>query len=136
MATFASIPWIAYRSGWRKPTPSITAGSADVNRWRPDPCVFTMSRFGNLEFEGDEHQEVGAEQKLPVKDESYYRERGAHRVRNGQFEPALRYYSKILEFNLTNTAAWAGQVRMLIELANSGRPSSGGQGSRTIPART
>ena len=75
-----------------------------------------MSRFGNLEFEGDEHQEVGAEQKLPVKDESYYVNAARTAFENGQFEPALRYYSKILEFNPTNTAAWAGQVRMLIEL--------------------
>ena len=65
---------------------------------------------------GIEHQEIGAEQKLPVKDEAYYVNAARTAFENGQFEPALRYYSKVLEFNPTNTAAWAGQVRMLIEL--------------------
>ena len=35
---------------------------------------------------------------------------------NGEFEQALRLYSKVLEYNPQNTAAWTAQVRMLIEL--------------------
>lgn len=34
----------------------------------------------------------------------------------GQFEQALREFSKILEFNSLSPEAWSGQVRMLIEL--------------------
>src|SRR5207249_7991508 len=35
---------------------------------------------------------------------------------NGDFELGLRLYSKVLEFNPENAAAWTGQVRMLVEL--------------------
>jgi len=35
---------------------------------------------------------------------------------NATFEPALRFYSKVLEYNPGTLAAWTAQVRMLIEL--------------------
>src|SRR5262249_28396989 len=35
---------------------------------------------------------------------------------SANFETALRLYSKVLEFNPENAAAWTGQVRMLIEM--------------------
>src|ERR1041385_3870181 len=72
-----------------------------------------MSRFVNLEFggESEDHQQQGL-----VKDEAYYSAQARAAFENGNFESALRLYSKILEFNPQNAAAWTGQVRMLIEL--------------------
>ncbi|HUC86555.1 MAG TPA: tetratricopeptide repeat protein [Candidatus Acidoferrales bacterium] len=75
-----------------------------------------MSRFVNLEFEGDSDHEFEPGQKAPVKDEAYYLTEARTAFENGNFEPALRFYSKVLEFNPQNAAAWTGQVRMLIEL--------------------
>jgi tetratricopeptide (TPR) repeat protein len=75
-----------------------------------------MSRFVNLEF-GDEYEDQRREQRAsPVKDEAYYLGRARVAFENGDFEPGLRLYSKVLEFNPQNAVAWTGQVRMLIEL--------------------
>ena len=73
-----------------------------------------MSRFVNLEFE-DESNRHGA-QKPVAKDERYYLNHAHLEFENGNFQLALRFYSKVLEFNALNTEAWSGQVRMLIEL--------------------
>ena len=75
-----------------------------------------MSRFVNLEFEGESNRQRQPEHKLPVKDEIYYLHEANLAFENGNFELALRNYSKVLEFNATNVTAWGGQVRMLIEL--------------------
>jgi len=75
-----------------------------------------MSRFVNLEFGNEsEDQPQRSEQKL-VKDEAYYSTEARTAFEGGNFEQALRFYGKILEFNPQNPAAWTGQVRMLIEL--------------------
>jgi tetratricopeptide (TPR) repeat protein len=75
-----------------------------------------MSRFGNLEF-GDESESRSHSGRTERSgDESWHLEAADAAFANGDFEPALRRYSKVLEFNPNNTAAWAGQVRMLIEL--------------------
>lgn len=75
-----------------------------------------MSRFGNLEF-GDEHEDQSLTgPTAPDKGEAYYFGEAVAAFENGRFEPALRLYSKVLEFNPGNAAAWTGQVRMLIEL--------------------
>jgi tetratricopeptide (TPR) repeat protein len=76
-----------------------------------------MSRFINLELggESEENPSQGNEKPL-VKDESYYLAEARTAFENGNFEPGLRFYSKVLEFNPQNAAAWTGQVRMLIEL--------------------
>ena len=74
-----------------------------------------MSRFVNLEL-GGEAENQRQEQKPLVKDEAYYLSEARAAFENGQFEPALRYYSKVLEFNPQNAGAWTAQVRMLIEL--------------------
>ncbi len=74
-----------------------------------------MSRFSNLEF-GDEADGQAAEQKPLVKDDGFYLAEARTAFENADFEQGLRLYSKVLEFNPRNTAAWAGQVRMLIEL--------------------
>jgi tetratricopeptide (TPR) repeat protein len=75
-----------------------------------------MSRFINLEFEGDEQHHSHPGEPAAVKDEAYYLTEARTAFENGNFEPALRFYGKVLEFNPKNTAAWAGQVRMLIEI--------------------
>jgi tetratricopeptide (TPR) repeat protein len=74
-----------------------------------------MSRFVNLEF-GDEYEGQAHHQSAPAKGETYYLAEATAAFENGKFEPALRLYSKVLEFNPQNTEAWTGQVRMLIEL--------------------
>src|SRR6266404_5613841 len=74
-----------------------------------------MSRFTNLEFGGESENQAQQPQAL-VKDEAYYFAEARTAFENGNFESALRVYSKVLEFNPQNAAAWTGQVRMLIEL--------------------
>jgi tetratricopeptide (TPR) repeat protein len=75
-----------------------------------------MSRFINLEFEDGSNQEFQPGEKVPAKDEAYYLAEARAAFENGQFEPGLRFYSKVLEYNPRNVTAWTGQVRMLIEL--------------------
>ncbi|HEV2328758.1 MAG TPA: tetratricopeptide repeat protein [Verrucomicrobiae bacterium] len=74
-----------------------------------------MSRFGNLELGGEEEQ-WQQEQKPLAKDEAWYLAQASAAFQNGDYEQALRSYSKVLEFNPQNTVAWTAQVRMLIEL--------------------
>ena len=74
-----------------------------------------MSRFGNLEL-GGESEELRPQKKALVKDEAYYGAEARSAFENGDFELALRLYSKVLEFNPNEAEAWTGQVRMLIEL--------------------
>lgn len=74
-----------------------------------------MSRFVNLEF-GDESEDQWHEQKAAVKDEAYYLAQARAAFEAADFELALRAFCKVLEYNPQNAAAWAGQVRMLIEL--------------------
>lgn len=74
-----------------------------------------MSRFGNLEF-GSESEDQSREVSSSVKDDAYYMAEARSAFENGNFESALRLYSKVLEFNAQIAAAWTGQVRMLIEL--------------------
>jgi tetratricopeptide (TPR) repeat protein len=75
-----------------------------------------MSRFVNLELGGESEDQPQQPQKSLVKDEAYYLAEARSAFENGNFEPALRFYSKVLEFNPNNAAAWTAQVRMLIEL--------------------
>ena len=74
-----------------------------------------MSRFANLEFDGDSADQSRPEGALR-KDEAHYLTQARAAFQSGDFEPALRHYSKVLEFNPQNPEAWAGQVRMLLEL--------------------
>jgi Flp pilus assembly protein TadD len=75
-----------------------------------------MSRFVNLEFSDGSGNEYRPEEKIPAKDEAHYLAEAQSAFESGRFEPGLRLYSKVLEYNPRNTHAWAGQVRMLIEL--------------------
>jgi tetratricopeptide (TPR) repeat protein len=73
-----------------------------------------MSRFGNLEF--DQNSEENLPQRIVLKDESHYFALANTHFESGRFEPALRAFAKVLEYNPGNISAWAGQIRMLIEL--------------------
>ena len=75
-----------------------------------------MSRFSNLEFDG-ENQRQGETAEV-FKDESYYVAEARKSFAEGDFESALRWFSKTLEYNPDNAEAWAGQARMLIELGS------------------
>jgi len=75
-----------------------------------------MSRFINLEFGDESEGQSPSSQKPLAKDEAYYLAEARAAFENGNFEQGLRFYSKVLEFNPQNTAAWTGQVRMLTEL--------------------
>src|SRR5436305_8327602 len=74
-----------------------------------------MSRFNNLEF-GRESDDQLPLQKEPVKGVAYYLAEARSAFESANFDQGLRLYSKVLEFNPENAAAWTGQVRMLIEL--------------------
>jgi tetratricopeptide (TPR) repeat protein len=74
-----------------------------------------MSRFRNLEFNDNSEQQV--ELSSATRDEGYYLAQAQQLFEQGRFEPALRAFSRALEFNSKSPVAWAGQVRMLIELS-------------------
>ena len=73
-----------------------------------------MSRFRNLEFNDETNGQVRPGDI--VKDEAFYEAEAEAAFVSGRFERSLRAHAKVLEFNPRNTAAWTGQVRMLIEL--------------------
>lgn len=75
-----------------------------------------MSRFGNLEFGDESNDRARAAQPARASDETRHLEAAHAAFTAGEFERALRCYSKVLEFNPASAAAWTGQVRMLIEL--------------------
>jgi tetratricopeptide (TPR) repeat protein len=73
-----------------------------------------MSRFSNLEYGGQ-----GEEQTLrahALSDEARHLAEADAAFRGGAFERALRLFGRVFESNPRSVAAWAGQVRMLIEL--------------------
>lgn len=73
-----------------------------------------MSRFQKLEF--NEHREQSQTSTPALKDGAFHLAEAQRAFARGRFEQALRSYAKVIEFEPGNTAAWAGQVRMLIEL--------------------
>ena len=77
-----------------------------------------MSRFANLEFEHEQQHEDQLQAGQPARDEKYYLNLADEKFHTGNFEPALRYYSRALEFNVNVLDGWFGQIRMLIELGN------------------
>jgi tetratricopeptide (TPR) repeat protein len=75
-----------------------------------------MSRFVNLEFGDESEDQSQPTEKALVKDEAYCFNEARAAFETGNYEQALRFYSKVLEYNPQNAAAWTGQVQMLIEL--------------------
>ena len=78
-----------------------------------------MSRFSNLEFDHDAQsaqQSETAPCNTEVKGEAHYASLARESFEHADFEAALRYFSKVLEFNIDEASAWIGQTRALIEL--------------------
>jgi tetratricopeptide (TPR) repeat protein len=74
-----------------------------------------MKRFSSLEF-GDADKSGGKAVGLPIRDGGYFLEQARLRYLSGEFEQALRDYSRALEKNSAAFAGWIGQLRMLLEL--------------------
>jgi tetratricopeptide (TPR) repeat protein len=75
-------------------------------------------RFDKLEFDRPEERPAGQEPELRLdKDEKHWMGMAEQNRRTGQYEMALRYYSRTLEVDKTLVPAWVGQVQMLVQLA-------------------
>ena len=74
-----------------------------------------MDRFSQLEFD-EKIPERKRSQGEPVRDTEYFHKKALRYWLGGDFELALRNYSRVLEENNTVFEAWVGQVYMLIEL--------------------
>jgi tetratricopeptide (TPR) repeat protein len=75
-----------------------------------------MDRFSQLEFD-EKMPERKRPQGEPVRDADYFYKDALRYWLAGDFELALRNYSRVLEQNSTVFDAWVGQVLMLIELS-------------------
>jgi len=74
-----------------------------------------MDRFSQLEF-GDAAPQGRKAAGEPVRDASYFYQEATRYWLSGDYEVALRHYSRVLERNNSVFEGWAGQVLMLIEL--------------------
>jgi len=74
-----------------------------------------MDRFSQLEF-GDSKPQGRKSAGEPVRDASYFYREATRYWLSGDYEVALRHYSRVLEQNSAVFEGWAGQVLMLIEL--------------------
>jgi tetratricopeptide (TPR) repeat protein len=74
-----------------------------------------MNRFSQLEF-GEESPEPKCSRGEAVRDADYFQKEALRFWLAGDFEMALRNYSRVLEQNSMVFDAWVGQVLMLIEL--------------------
>ncbi|MCE5184638.1 MAG: tetratricopeptide repeat protein [Planctomycetaceae bacterium] len=75
-----------------------------------------MKRFTHLEFDDSSRPPDPSGKGESVRDEGYFVNRAVLCFLHGDFELALRNYSRALEVNSSLFEGWAGQVRMLIEL--------------------
>lgn len=76
-----------------------------------------MARFDKLEFEQPQEQPAKGELEPRVeKDEKYWSRLGDDNRRTGNYENALRFYSRALEVDRALVPAWVGQVQMLVFL--------------------
>lgn len=76
-----------------------------------------MKRFTHLEFDDSSHSPESSGSGESVRDEAYFQQRAILSFLHGDFELALRNYSRALEANSSFFDGWAGQLWMLIELA-------------------
>lgn len=79
-----------------------------------------MKRFDRLEFDHPKSQFQSAADRqrprAPDHDEHHWLRCASDERRNGQFETALRLYSRALELDKSLVGGWVGQVQMLIAL--------------------
>ena len=75
-----------------------------------------MKRFTHLEFDDSSDSSKPSGSGEAVRDEGYFHKRALQCFLHGDFELALRNYSRALEVNSSYFDGWAGQIWMLIEL--------------------
>lgn len=76
-----------------------------------------MNRFRKLEINDEaEHSSKVTENRSQPQDANLWMQRADEGRRLGQYEAALRFYSRSLEDDKNLVAAWVGQVQMLIVL--------------------
>jgi tetratricopeptide (TPR) repeat protein len=85
------------------------SGNPAAGSFRP------VNRFGHLEFDASLPSR-SASLHPPVTDEVRCVTEAETAFGRGEFESALRWYGKVLEYNPTSGGAWVGQVKCLIEL--------------------
>lgn len=74
-------------------------------------------RFDKLEFERPPDRPAKGEAEPRVeKDEKYWSGLADENRRTGNYETALRFYSRALEIDKMLVPAWVGQVQMLVQL--------------------
>lgn len=79
-----------------------------------------MARFNKLEFEADRSEPTESISKKKSKlEELTWLEQAVEQRSNGQYENALRLYSRALEDDKSLVTAWVGQVQMLVMLDES-----------------
>ena len=82
--------------------------------------VFRMKRFDHLEFDNTRQPtQNGTAPPIPdesIRSEAYFHKAAVIYWLAGDFELALRNYSRALEINSAFLEGWVGQVHMLIEL--------------------
>ena len=75
-----------------------------------------MRRFSRLEFDDQKGPKSKHTHGEEIRDEHYFYDQAMRFWLAGEFELALRNYSRALEKNNAFFLAWLGQVLMLIEL--------------------
>ncbi len=75
-----------------------------------------MKRFGRLEFENNNTASAPEANGEQIRDAEFFYNRALKAMLAGDFENALRNYSKSLEQNINFVDSWEGQILMLIEL--------------------
>ncbi len=73
-------------------------------------------RFDKLEFDRPPEKRSATSQLRVEKDDKYWSKLADEHRRTGNYETALRFYSRALEIDKTMVAAWVGQVQMLVQL--------------------
>lgn len=81
----------------------------------PAGSVRPVNRFGHLEF-GDSLPAQNVSRHPPMTDEVRCVTEAEAAFGKGEFESALRWYGRVLEFNPNHAGSWDGQVKSLIEL--------------------
>jgi tetratricopeptide (TPR) repeat protein len=81
-----------------------------------------MARFEHLEFGPDANDRGQTDEppkQQPEEDEHRALVNADDCRRRGQYENALRFYSRSLEYDKSLIAAWVGQVQMLVQLGEA-----------------
>jgi tetratricopeptide (TPR) repeat protein len=78
--------------------------------------VKTMGRFSQLEFGEKRPEGKRSQGGEPMRNADYFLKEAQRYWLAGDFEVALRNYSRVLEHNNLDFEGWIGQVLMLIEL--------------------